>query len=168
MAHGPRFKVAFRRRREGRTDYRHRLRLLKSKMPRVVVRKSLKNIIVQFVEYVPEGDRILATATATELKPLGWESAASNTPSAYLTGLLAGKRAAKAGIDAGVLDLGLYAPVRGSKLFAALKGVLDAGIDVPHGDEVIPSEERIRGEHMGEDVAEMFKKVKTAIEGGVE
>ncbi|EQD30588.1 50S ribosomal protein L18P, partial [mine drainage metagenome] len=37
MSTGPRYRVAFRRRREGKTDYRARLRLLKSDRPRAVV-----------------------------------------------------------------------------------------------------------------------------------
>ncbi|MGM0388528.1 MAG: 50S ribosomal protein L18, partial [Natrinema limicola] len=42
MATGPRYKVPMRRRREVRTDYHQRLRLLKSGKPRLVARKSNK------------------------------------------------------------------------------------------------------------------------------
>jgi large subunit ribosomal protein L18 len=88
---------------------------------------------------------VRCTAVAQELGALGWTGSAKNTPAAYLTGLLAGQRAAAAGITSAVLDIGRHAPVRGSKVFAALKGVLDAGIDVPHGDDIYPSEERLTG-----------------------
>ena len=57
MATGPRYKVPFRRRREGRTDYRHRAALLRGKLPRAVVRKSNRNITVQLVTYDDKGDK---------------------------------------------------------------------------------------------------------------
>ena len=61
-------------------------------------------------------------------------------PRAYLTGYLAGKRAAKNGIEDAVLDIGLRGPAKGSAVFAALKGMIDAGIEIPHGEEVLPSQ----------------------------
>lgn len=116
-----------------------------SGLPRVVVRKSLRSIVVQCIEYAPQGDRVIASATAFELKELGWKSSLSNTSAAYLTGLLAGSRAAKKGMEKAVLDIGMQSPSKGSKVFASLKGLLDAGIEIPHGGEVIPSNERLRG-----------------------
>ena len=69
----------------------------------------------------------------------------NNLPSAYLTGFLAGLRAKSKGIDNAVLDIGLNPPVKGSKVYAALKGVVDAGLDVPVDPETFPAEERING-----------------------
>lgn len=151
MKVGPRTRVPFRRRREGRTDYRSRLGLLKSQTTRVVVRRTNGNVIVQFVDWSAEGDQVRATAVAQELKALGWEGSAKNTPAAYLTGLLAGQRAAKAGIEDAVLDLGRHTPVRGGRVFAALKGVLDAGVQVPHGEGLYPAEERLNGSFLGQE-----------------
>lgn len=145
MATGPRTRVPFRRRREGRTDYRNRLALLKSHEPRVVVRRTNGNVIVQVVAWGEQGDEVKASAVGQELSKLGWNGSAKNTPAAYLTGLLAGKRARDAGIEDAVLDIGRHAPVRGSKVFAALRGVLDAGVLVPHGEGMDPSEERLTG-----------------------
>jgi large subunit ribosomal protein L18 len=146
MATGPRTRVPFRRRREGRTDYRKRLGLLKSAKTRVVVRRTSGNVIVQFVDWAETGDEIKATAVGRELRALGWNGSPKNTSAAYLTGLLAGKRARDRGIDAAVLDIGRHAPVRGGKVFAALKGVIDAGVDVPVGDDaVFPKAERLDG-----------------------
>ena len=51
MTQGPRYHVKPRRRREGKTDYRKRLRLLRSGKVRMVVRKSLKNTQIQLIEY---------------------------------------------------------------------------------------------------------------------
>ena len=94
MKQGPRYRIKPRRRREGRTDYRKRLKLLKSRKTRLVVRKSLKNTLVLFIEYKEEGDNVIATATSKELtSKYNWKFSTSTTPAAYLTGLLAGKRA---------------------------------------------------------------------------
>ncbi len=169
MASGPRYSVKFRRRKEGRTDYRHRLRLLKSGLPRVVVRKTARNIIVQFIEYHPGGDRVIAAAMARELRKRGWTSSTANLSAAYLTGLLAARRASAAGIDRCVLDIGLHVPSRGCKMFAALKGVLDAGIVVPHNDSILPPEDRISGEHVvsfheKSEITTEFENIKKAIE----
>ena len=156
-------KVPFRRRKEGKTNYRKRLNLLKSGKPRAVVRTTLRKIIVQIVEYHPEGDMIRATAVSSELGAHGWKHSASNTPASYLTGLLAGKRAVKRGISEAVLDIGLKVPVKGSKVFATIKGLLDAGMDIPHGEEILPSEDSIKGTYIGEDVASDFDKTQADI-----
>ncbi len=143
MKAGPRYHVKPRRHREGRTDYRRRLRLLKSRKIRIVVRKSLKNISVQFVEYNPEGDKIIISVLSSDLvKDYKWKHSVSTTPAAYLTGLLAGKKAREKGVKEGMLDIGRYRPTRGNKLFATLKGVVDAGIVCPHDEGIMPSEDR--------------------------
>jgi large subunit ribosomal protein L18 len=167
MKTGPRYHVKPRRHRERKTDYRLRLKLLRSKKPRIVVRKSLKAIRVQFVEYSPQGDKILASAISNELaKEYGWKYSVSNTPAAYLTGLLAGKRAKEKGIEQGVLDIGLYPPTIGSTLFASLKGVLDAGIACPHDKAMLPKEERIFGSHLNKEMKPLVGDIKTRINGG--
>ncbi|MCA1811717.1 MAG: 50S ribosomal protein L18 [Halobacteriales archaeon] len=165
MAVGPRTRVPFRRRREGKTDYRRRLALLKSGESRVVVRRTNGNVIVQFVGWAQEGDQVQATAVAQELAKLGWEGSPKNTPAAYLTGLLAGKRARAAGVDAAVLDLGRHVPSKGGRIFAALKGVQDAGVDVAAGNEdIYPSEERLNGAFL--DLEANFNAVKDRIASG--
>jgi large subunit ribosomal protein L18 len=168
MAKGPRYHVPFRRRREGKTDFRKRLRYLQSGMPRLVVRKTNTKVIVQISEHRPAGDRILAQATSPELAKYGWTASCGNMPAAYLTGLLAAKRASAAGIEGAVLDGGLGKPTIGGKTFSALQGALDGGLNVPHGEDILPPEDRVRGTHLGEEVPEMFEKVKDKImEGSV-
>jgi large subunit ribosomal protein L18 len=145
------------------------LKLLRSKKPRIVVRKSLKTIRVQFVEYNPLGDKILASAISTELaKEYGWKYSVSTTPAAYLTGYLAGKRAKEKGVTQGVLDIGLYHPTSGSTLFASLKGVIDAGIECPHDKEMLPKEERIVGAHLNKDIKPLVGEIKTKMKGSKE
>jgi large subunit ribosomal protein L18 len=157
--------VPHRRRREGKTNYRKRLKLLKSGKIRVVVRKSLKHMRVQFIEYRPHGDHTIVQAFSKELARYGWDRYCGNVPAAYLTGFLAGMKALKAGIKEGILDIGLQTSTRGGRIYAALKGVLDAGIHVPHSPEILPSEDRIYGKHIDESLEELVKKVRENIRG---
>ncbi|TGC08476.1 50S ribosomal protein L18 [Methanolobus halotolerans] len=168
MATGPRYKVAFRRRREGRTDYHLRLRLLLSKEDRVVVRKSSRHMQVQLIAPKSEGDITLLSAVSMELKKYGYDASTGNTPAAYLTGLLFGYRAQDKGFEYGVLDLGLHAASPGSRVYATLKGIVDSGFEIPHNPSILPSEERIRGEHVaeymeGSNLPELFDAVKEKI-----
>jgi large subunit ribosomal protein L18 len=154
---GKTYKVAHRRRRTGATDYRQRLRLLKSKKPRFVVRKSLNNLTCQIVEYSPEGDRVLVTVNSKSLEKFGWKGHSGNLPSAYLLGLLCGLRAKKIKVRNAVLDAGLSISTSGSRTYSALRGALDSGIEIPHSGDILPKEERIRGEH----IAEFARKLKS-------
>jgi large subunit ribosomal protein L18 len=160
---GATYKIPFRRRREYKTNYQYRLRLLKSKLPRAVVRKTLKHTIVQFIKFDTQGDQVLASASSIELKKLGWNGSTSNLPAAYLTGLLAGKRAVKQKIDSAVLDIGLHPPIRGSKIFASLRGILDAGVAIPHGEEILPNDDRLQGKHISDTTTKEFEKLKSKI-----
>jgi len=148
-AKGPKYSVPFRRRREGKTDYRARRALILSKVPRIVARGSLKHMTVQVVNAKVEGDEVLASAHSKELvRDYGWKGACGNVPAAYLTGLLCGLKALQKGIKKAILDIGLRTPVKGSRVFAVLKGALDAGLEVPHSEEILPDDSRIRGEHI--------------------
>jgi len=154
MAHGPRYKVPRRRRREGKTNYYKRYVMVLSGKPRLVVRKTNKYIWVQVIKAKPEGDVTVAAAHSRELvKKYGWLGGTKNTSAAYLTGLLAALRALKAGVNYAVLDIGLHHPVKGARVFAALKGALDAGLEVPYSEEILPDESRIRGEHIAKYAA---------------
>ena len=148
MATGPRYKVAFRRRRETRTNYYIRKKLLTSRETRVVVRRSNKNITVQFADFAMEGDKIIVSASTKELVKKGWEYSTSSIPAAYLVGYLAGKKAVAADIEYAVLDLGMQNPQHGGVLFAVVKGMLDAGLEVPASEDVLPDEERLAGKHI--------------------
>ncbi len=166
MAKNAIYRVKMRRRREGKTDYRKRLALLKSGKIRAVVRKTNTRIIVQFIKYREDGDEVLVNVTSDRLQKYGWNKSFKSTPAAYLTGYLAGKIALQKNINEAVLDIGRYPAVRGSRLFAALKGLLDAGVDIPHGEDIFPSEERIKGKHIGEDVPALFEEVRKKMEVG--
>jgi large subunit ribosomal protein L18 len=151
MAKGSRYSVPYRRRREGKTDYRKRKALILSRKPRLVVRGTLKNIIVQLIAAKPHGDEVLVSAHSRELlRNYGWKAPRGNLPAAYLTGLLCGLKAKAKGIEEAVLDIGLHSPTKGARVFVALKGVLDAGLNVPHGEEKLPDEKRIQGAHIAQ------------------
>lgn len=150
MASGAKYKVPMRRRREGRTDYHQRLRLLKSGKPRLVARKTNKHVIAQLVVARGEGDYTVANAHSSELGEFGWDAPTGNLPAAYLVGYLAGKRALDEGYEEAVLDIGLNDVTPGNKVFAVLMGASDAGLEVPHSEDVLPSWERVRGEHIAE------------------
>ena len=149
MATGPSYRVPFRRRREGKTNYRLRRALVISRLPRLVVRRTLKHTNIQIVKAETSGDQVIVSAHSRELvKTYGWQGNCGNVPAAYLTGLLCGFRAVVHGVKKAVLDLGLQFPSRGTRVFAALKGVLDAGVTVTHSESVLPDETRISGKHV--------------------
>ena len=161
MSTGPRYRVHFRRRREGKTDYRVRLRLLRSGSARAVVRFSGRRVHVSIVQYDPVGDRVVAAAESAELGRLGFPSASfSSTPAAYLTAYLAGLRSKSAGADAVVLDTGIRHPTEGGRLAAALKGLLDSGVEVPHGEGGFPSADRLNGAHLPKPLPQPLEAYK--------
>jgi len=123
MATGPRYRVKLRRRREGKTNYYKRRELLKSGMTRLVIRRSTKHMRVQFIVAQPNGDKTLAD-------------------------YLGGKKALAAGVEEAILDLGLQSNTQGSRIYAALQGVIDAGVEIPVGEDIFPTEETIKGEHI--------------------
>ena len=148
MAKDSRYCVQFRRRKEGKTDYKARKALVLSGKPRLVTRATLKNMIAQIIIAKPHGDEVLVSAYSKELANYEWKAPGGNLPAAYLTGLLCGLEAKAKGVKEVILDIGLHSPSKSARVFAVLKGVLDAGIQVPHSEEKLPDEKRIEGEHI--------------------
>ncbi|KAJ9187241.1 hypothetical protein P3X46_002722 [Hevea brasiliensis] len=167
-AYFKRFQVKFKRRREGKTDYRARIRLInqdknKYNTPkyRFVVRFSNKDIVAQIISASIAGDMVLAAAYSHELPRYGLEVGLTNYAAAYCTGLLLARRTLKmlemdeeyegnaeaTGEDFSVepaesrrpfralLDVGLVRTTTGNRVFGALKGALDGGLDIPHSDK---------------------------------
>ncbi|WP_321422065.1 50S ribosomal protein L18 [uncultured Methanobacterium sp.] len=172
MAQGSRYKLAFKRRREGKTNYGARLKLIALDKHRLVVRVTGNHTIAQIVDVQIEGDQTLVSAHSQELKNMGWLASGKNTSAAYLTGYLCGKKALKEGITEAVLDMGLATSTKGSRVYAVIKGALDAGLEVPHNDVILPSEDRITGEHISQyaeslNKAEMEKKFSQYIQRGL-
>lgn len=155
MAKDSRYCVQLRRRKEGKTDYKARKALVLSGKPRLVARGTLKNVIAQIIVAKPHGDEVLVSANSRELKKYEWKAPGGNLPAAYLTGLLCGLKAKAQGVKEVILDIGLHSPSKGARVFAMLKGVLDAGVHVPHSEEKLPDEKRIEGEHIAQYAASL-------------
>ena len=105
MAQGSNYKVAFRRRREGKTDYGQRFKLADLDTPRLVVRVSNANVIVQIINIRNGGDETVVSAHSKELRKLGWLGGSKNTSAVYLTGYLCAKKALSEGVEYAVLDI---------------------------------------------------------------
>ena len=205
-AYFSRFQVKFRRRREGKTDYRQRKRLCaqdknkyQSPKYRLVVRFTNTKVVCQIAYALVDGDRILAQASSTELGRYGLTVGLKNYAAAYCTGLLVSRRLLqKVGLDdiyegntevdgsivtteyekkkyyvdevdedkrpfRALLDVGCKPTTTGCRIFGALKGAADGGLDVPHSEKRFPGydrdakeydadmhRERIFGGHVGE------------------
>lgn len=152
--------MQFRRKREGRTDYKRRLVLLKSNLPRLVIRASNKSIQAQLAVYEADGDKILATARATELKKHGWNSATGNVPAAYLTGVLLAHKIKNHKLGDVIVDIGLQKHHKGGRLYAVAKGAIDGGLTVRVGEDILPDDSRISGSHINEKIQHEIKAVK--------
>jgi large subunit ribosomal protein L18 len=114
----------------------------------MVVRKTNRHIIVQLVTAELDGDRTLVAANSAELEKYGYKGSTSSTPAAYLTGMLFAVKAKKAQQESAILDIGLNRATPGARVFAALKGAVEAGLEIPHGEEILPSDERAKGAHI--------------------
>jgi len=148
MARNSFYRVKLRRRREGKTDYHARKAMVVSERPRLVPRFSAKNVSIQIVISKVSGDEVIAAAHSKELKKkYNWKAPTGNIPAAYLTGLICGYKANNKGVKNAILDIGLINPTKGSKIFAALNGVIDAGIEVPYDEKKIVKG-RIDGTHI--------------------
>jgi large subunit ribosomal protein L18 len=156
--------VPYRRKLEGKTDYKKRLALLKSDQPRLVVRKTLKNVTAQLVTFDGKTDKTLFTVSSKHLKEHGWKVYGRNTPSAYLVGYLFGMKAKRQKVDSAILDMGLYRTRKGNLIFSVLKGVIDAGLIVPHSEVIFPGEGRVNGSHISENVTKEFEATKIKIQ----
>lgn len=171
MAKNAIYTVSYRRKREGRTHYKKRLEFLKSGSDRLVIRRSNSKVLLQLVRYENNGDIVLATYASSTLKKLGWTFSAKSLPACYLAGFHLGHLAKKKGVTHAILDLGLQTPIAGSRLYAALKGVVDAGLDVPVSESIFPPEDRLTGKHIAsyndkaKDLPKLFEAVKAKIHG---
>lgn len=164
------YNVSFRRRREGKTNYTKRNAMLSSGACRLVVRKTSRYVTAQVVSYSDEGDRIISSASSKDLASFGLPPL-KNVVSAYLVGYWAAKKAAAKGTKKSILDIGRRTPTKSMFAFAALKGALDAGMEIPHSKDVF-DDERFSGKHIAEYAKslkdsnpELYSKVFSAYVG---
>ena len=157
------YSQILRRLREEKTNYRKRKHLLMGRRDFITVQISNENTLVQIHKPEMEGDKVLASAHSRSLLNKGWNGSRKSIPAAYLTGYLAGKKA----LTKGAKDAVLYSGTRKytQRMAAALKGVIDAGLQVPADHETFPVEERLTGKHL--KVTNDIVKVKSAIDNEV-
>jgi len=101
-AYFKRFQVKNRRRREGKTDFRARRKMVRqdknkfnNKKYRLVVRFTNKRVICQIMYATIRGDMIVSQANSSELTKYGVPCGHKNYAAAYCTGLLVARRTLK-------------------------------------------------------------------------
>ena len=139
---------AQRRRKEGKTDYRKRKAAIISRMILAAPRISGKNVSVQFISPEIIGDRVVISSHSRELSKYGWNGSRNSLPAAYLTGLLAGLKGVSKKVNGVVMYVGVARFVNGSRLASIVKGIQDSGIKIVADEASLPTDDRIRGEHI--------------------
>lgn len=171
-SYSKRYQTKFRRRRQGKTDYYARKRLVvndkdkyDTKKYRMVVRFTNKRVITSVVYSTIKGDMTVAAADSKELTNFGVTNGLTNYAAAYATGLLLARRLLKdKKIDAqfkgcekpdgklynidneenerrpfkAYLDVGLVRTTTGNRVFGAMKGACDGGLNIPHNEKRFP------------------------------
>lgn len=152
------------RRKEGVTNYHKRLKLLKSGLPRLVVRPSNKGITAQIVQYSEKGDLVKCTVNEKSLAKLGLEVKGNSVPVSYLVGYATGLIAKKKRTGQVILDTGRYNIVKGGRISAVLNGYVDSGAKIPHDEDVFPDEDRVSGKHLKTPLAKDLNEYKKQLE----
>ena len=159
-------KTLKRRRREYKTDYLKRIKLLKSGKPRIVFRKTNKYVIAQYVTSNEARDKIEFGVSSKNLLKYGWpkesEGSLKSIPAGYLTGYLIGKQIIQKKLEAPIIDFGMLRTLNKTKVYGFLKGLIDSGIKIKCKEECFPSEERIKGEHLKNKIS--FEEIKSKID----
>jgi len=157
------YSKILRRLREEKTNYRKRTGMLMGKREFITVSISNENTSVQIHKPEISGDKVISSAHSRFLIPKGWKGSRKSIPASYLTGYLAGKRA----LSKGSKDAILYTGTRRytQRMAAALKGVVDAGLQVPTDPETFPAENRIKGEHLAvkNDVSQLKSTIDSEL-----
>ncbi len=148
------YTSTFRRIRERKTNYRKREKLLVGKKDFVTVNVSDQNISAQLIRPELLGDKVMASVHSNELLSYGWKGSRKNIPSCYLVGLLLGKKCLQKKISSAILYIGKRHFT--TKIAACLKGLSEAGLEMPFSENILPSEDRIQGNH----IADYAKKLK--------
>jgi large subunit ribosomal protein L18 len=158
-------KTLKRRRKENKTDYGKRIKLLKSGKPRVVFRKSNKYVLAQYVVSKEAQDKIIMSVNSKDLMKFGWpkeaEGSLKSVPASYLTGYLIGKKILKDKLETPIIDFGMSRTEWKTKVYGFLKGIIDSGIKISCKEEAFPEEERIKGTKLKNKIN--FEEIKGKI-----
>ena len=159
-------KTIRKRRKQAKTNYHKRMKLLKSEKPRLVLRKTNKYLIGQYVSSTAAQDKVVFGISTKERLKNGWPKERTGSlktlSASYLLGILIGKKILSSKLDAPIFDFGLQRVIRGSKIQAFIKGVFDAGIKIKCNKESFPDDKRIEGIHLKEKIP--FQEIKSKID----
>lgn len=158
-------KTLKRRRKEFRTNYLKRIKLLKSGLPRIVFRKTNRYLIAQYVVSKEAQDNIKLGINSKQLLNYGWpkelKGSLKSIPAAYFLGLLIGKKIVKEKLETPILDFGLQRVLHKTKIHGFIKGLVDSGLKIKHKEENFPNEEKIKGKYI-KDIP--FEEIKSKIQ----
>ena len=161
-------KTLKRRRREQKTDYQKRIKLIKSGSPRIVFRKTNRYVLAQYITSKEAMDKIEFGLTSKALIKYGWPEervgSLKSIPASYFLGFFTGKRIIKEKLETPVIDFGMIRALHKNRTFAFLKGLKDSGIKIKCKNEAFPDENRIKGQHLKKDFSKMFEEIKSKIE----
>jgi large subunit ribosomal protein L18 len=158
-------KILKRRRKERKTDYGKRIKLLKSEKPRIIFRKSNRYIVAQYILSEEAKDKIRLGIISKDLLNYGWPKKFSGSlkslPASYLTGFLIGKKIKKENLESPIIDIGMNRNLHHTKVYAFLKGLIDSGLEMKHKDKTFPEEDRIKGKNLKNKIN--FDEIKSKI-----
>lgn len=159
-------KTLKRRRRENKTDYLKRLKLLKSGKPRIVFRRTNRYVLAQYVTSKEARDKIVLGVSSKDLLKHGWpkdaEGSLKSIPASYLTGYLIGKKIISKELETPILDSGMLRVLHKTKVYGFLKGLIDSGIIIECKPECFPDEARIKGSHLKNKIS--FDEIKSKMD----
>ena len=171
-------KVAKRRRREHKTDYGKRIKILKGRIPRIIFRKSNKYVLAQYVSSKQAQDKVEFGVISKDLLKYGWpkesQAGLKSISASYLTGFLIGKKIMSKALENPILDtettnkqqvvpdFGMQRMLHKTRTYAFLNGLIDAGVKIKYDKKLFPEEDRIKGKHMKAKVP--FDEIKSRIE----
>jgi large subunit ribosomal protein L18 len=154
-------KTLKRRRRQSKTDYKKRIRFLKSKSPRLVFRKTNRYVIAQYIISKEAEDKVELGVNSKVLLRYGWpkelQGSLKSISASYLLGIIMGKKILKKGLKTPIIDFGLYRALHKSRLYAFVKGIVDSGLKVKCNEKTFPEEERVKGNKIP------FEEIKSKI-----
>jgi len=154
-----------RRRLECKTDYKLRFGLLKSSLPRIVIRRTNKYFIVQAVKSHEAQDKVIFGLTSKDLLSYGWDAkfagSLKSIPAGYLTGYLTAKKLEKGKY---IIDLGMAVNKQAGRNSSVVAGLIDGGLDISAGKEILPKKEILSGKNTKDGVAKMIENLKNKID----
>jgi large subunit ribosomal protein L18 len=158
-------RTQIKRKRQRKTDYKARIALLKSGIPRIVIRLTNKYIVLQSVESDQAQDKITLEVSSKDLLKNGWDEkfkgSLKSLPAAYLTGLVFAKKIGKGEF---IVDTGLAVHKPKNRIYSSVNGLVDGGLKVHVDPVVFPAKERLEGKHMKEELQTMILKIKSTME----